>query len=79
MINIVRLIRDFLKLNKISIIEFADIINCSRATAYRILSCESIHIGVLYMISKKFGHDFFYDISKKVSQEIEGKKAFEQQ
>lgn len=59
------LIRDYLKKNKITISEFAKIINRSDSATYKILSGKSsISISLLYVISVKLKHDFFNDISR---------------
>lgn len=69
MIHVGRLIFEFLQENDISVVEFAEIINRSRAAAYRILANESVHTDILYYISKQFKHNFFEDIGMLIETE----------
>ena len=67
-IHVGQIIRDYLKVNNISINDFALIIYRSRAAAYKILSSDSVSTELLYRISIAYKHDFFFDISCLLDQ-----------
>lgn len=65
-----KILREYLRSNKITISEFAKIINRSESATYKILSGESsISTALLHEISMKLKHNFFYDIGANISIE----------
>lgn len=62
MIHAGKVIRSYLQSNNISVVSFAKVIHRSRAAAYKILSSESIHTDVLFIISKEYNHNFFNEM-----------------
>ena len=54
----------------LTITEFAAMINCQRTNVYDIFKRESIDCGLLLVISKALGRNFFKELSDEVEAEI---------
>jgi plasmid maintenance system antidote protein VapI len=61
--NVGSQIENMVRKQQISIVDFANMINCSRKNVYDIFQRNSIDIELLARISKVLGHNFFKDVA----------------
>ena len=64
--NIGEKIKARIKLEKISVVEFAQLLEISKASAHRLLNRSSIDTNVLFKICVILKYDFFQDYSARI-------------
>lgn len=79
-IHIGKVIKELVKIRRVSVLDFADKINCTPRNAYKIFSKSSLDSALLAKISKVLGQNlFFYYLTDEEIRELKNNKHNEEE